>query len=362
MFTREQELQSYIQRLEILHELAVIGTQAQCVKELLQRATQILNDKVYTDSFVIGLVDEDSRLVRFFTPNQPNLKYPYPTAIPLGKGIIGEVLNTRKPLRIIDIEQAPRYIGDNPNIRSELCIPLVTQNCAIGVINAESIQIDGFSECDEKFLATIARQLVAEIEREQLFFHLQQSNSELNQAYDTTLLGWVKVLEIRDNKTKEHSKRVAKLAVKIARATGIAEEEIIHIYRGAILHDIGKMGIPDGILHKKGNLTNEEWNIMRTHPIIARDLLENIPFLQPALDIPYLHHEKWDGTGYPLGLKGKQIPLAARIFAVVDVWDSLLSDRPYRCRWSEDMAREYIIERSGKHFDPEVVEIFIQIE
>jgi len=185
---------------------------------------------------------------------------------------------------------------------------------------------------------------------------------ELAVAYDTTIEGWARALELRDQEAEGHSQRVTELALRLARAMGISEEYLVLFRRGALLHDIGKMGIPDVILLKPDALTEEEWTIMRKHPIYAYDMLSPIAYLRPALDIPYCHHEKWDGTGYPRGLKGDQIPLAARIFAVVDVWDALRSDRPYRAAWPEEEVWEYIREQSGKHFDPQVVEAFLKIE
>ncbi|MDD3699878.1 MAG: HD-GYP domain-containing protein, partial [Atribacterota bacterium] len=178
-------------------------------------------------------------------------------------------------------------------------------------------------------------------------------------AYDTTIEGWAQALELRDRETEGHTRRVADLTVKLAQALGVKSEDLIHIRRGALLHDIGKMGIPDRILLKPGPLTPEEWEIMKKHPVYAWELLSPIKYLRPALDIPYYHHERWDGTGYPRGLKGEEIPLSARIFAVVDVWDALTSDRPYRPAWSQEKALQYIKEQSGHHFDPRVVEKFL---
>jgi len=162
-----------------------------------------------------------------------------------------------------------------------------------------------------------------------------------------------------DKETEGHTQRVEKITLRIAKSMGIKNEELVQIRRGALLHDIGKMGIPDHILLKPGPLSDEEWVIMRKHPVYAYELLSPIAFLKPALDIPYCHHEKWDGSGYPRGLKGEQIPLAARIFAIVDVWDALRSDRPYRAAWPEMKTMEYIREQAGTHFDPAIVELFL---
>jgi HD-GYP domain-containing protein (c-di-GMP phosphodiesterase class II) len=168
-------------------------------------------------------------------------------------------------------------------------------------------------------------------------------------------------LDLRDRETEGHSRRVTELTVKLAKTLGMSDDEIIHIRRGALLHDMGKIGVPDSILHKPAKLTDEEWAIMRRHPQLAYDMLFIIEYLRPALEIPLNHHEKWDGTGYPRGLKGEEIPIVARLFAVVDVWDALTSDRPYRPAWSQDEALAYIREQSGKHFDPQVVDLFFKV-
>jgi putative nucleotidyltransferase with HDIG domain len=180
-------------------------------------------------------------------------------------------------------------------------------------------------------------------------------------AYDSTLEGWARTLELRDNETEGHSRRVSDLTLKLARMVGVTDEELVHIRRGTLLHDIGKMGIPDEILHKPGPLTPEEWMIMKQHPIFAYQLLKPITYLEKAIEIPYCHHERWDGSGYPRGLQGEQIPLAARIFMVVDVYDALRSDRPYRTAWSEEETRNYIKQNAGTLFDPRIVEQFLKL-
>lgn len=188
---------------------------------------------------------------------------------------------------------------------------------------------------------------------------LLHANQELTRAYDTTIEGWARALDMRDKETEGHSRRVTEVAVRLARCLDMCPHEQIHLRRGALLHDIGKMGIPDHILHKPGPLDEAEWEIMRRHPAYARDMLMPIDFLRPALDVPYCHHEKWDGTGYPRGLKGEEIPLAARIFSIVDVWDALCSNRPYRPAWTEEQVNQYIAEQAGYAFDPLVVRMFL---
>lgn len=190
---------------------------------------------------------------------------------------------------------------------------------------------------------------------------LQEAHEQLLAAYEATIASLSHAMDLRDHETEGHSQRVAELTVKLAQALGMSEGQIVHLRRGALLHDLGKIGIPDSILHKPGRLTEEEWIIMRRHPQFAHDILSPIEYLHPALEIPYSHHEKWDGTGYPHGLKGEQIPLAARLFAVIDVWDALTSDRSYRPAWSSEAAQNYIHEQAGQHFDPQVVDLFFKI-
>ena len=190
---------------------------------------------------------------------------------------------------------------------------------------------------------------------------LNRSQQDLLKAYDSTLEGWAKALELRDRETVGHSERVTSLTVQLAEAMDIRGEALVHIRRGALLHDIGKMGIPDAILHKSGGLDEQELEIIRKHPVYAYNMLRGIGYLQPALEIPLCHHEKWDGTGYPRGLQGKAIPIEARIFAVVDVWDALVSDRPYRQALPREEVITYLKEQSGRHFDPHVVQVFLEM-
>lgn len=194
-----------------------------------------------------------------------------------------------------------------------------------------------------------------------LIADLKLLNQKVITAYDSTIEGWAYALEMKEEETKEHSVRVTDLTLSIAKKLNIEEDNLVHIKRGAILHDIGKMAIPDSILLKPGKFNENEWVIMKKHPEYAFEMLSNIEYLEPALDIPYCHHEKWDGTGYPRRLKGKEIPLAARVFAVVDVFDALTSERPYKKAWDKEKALNHIYENSGSHFDPMVVEAFKEV-
>lgn len=188
--------------------------------------------------------------------------------------------------------------------------------------------------------------------------NIEQAHQQLLSAYDATIEGWSHAMDLRDRETEGHTLRVTNSAMGLAKLAGITDDELVHVRRGALLHDIGKLGIPDSILFKPDKLTSEEWDIMRKHPQYAYDMIVPIEYLRPALDIPYCHHEKWDGSGYPRGLKGEEIPLSARVFAVIDVWDAITSDRPYRSAWDNQKASEYINEQSGRHFEPKLVELF----
>ncbi len=210
------------------------------------------------------------------------------------------------------------------------------------------------------FFETLAGQAAIAIDNSELFEGLQRSNMELALAYDATIEGWSRALDLRDKETEGHTQRVTEMTLRLAHAMGLSAAELVHVRRGALLHDMGKLGVPDYILLKPGPLTDEEWVVMRKHPVYVYDLLSPIVFLRKALDIPHYHHEKWDGTGYPRGLKGELIPLTARIFAVVDVWDALRSDRPYRPAWPEEKVRDHLREQAGRHFDPAVVEAFLK--
>ncbi len=189
---------------------------------------------------------------------------------------------------------------------------------------------------------------------------MKRSNEELREAYEATIRGLSQALEMRDRETEGHSQRVCDLAVRLARKAGVDEDQIEFVRIGALLHDIGKVGVPDGILHKEGPLNEEEWVTMRKHPDNARRMLQTIDYLRPAMAIPQYHHERWNGSGYPYGLKAEDIPLTARVFAIVDVWDALSFDRPYRKAWAGDKVREYLLAEAGQQFDPTLVALFMQ--
>ncbi len=289
---------------------------------------------------------------------------------PVNRGSCGQVATTGQQLLITDFSPEEARHAMNPDqlpqldrlgIGSLLIVPLSTHGQIIGtfwlagIIPGKTINPDDFP-----FVQELANRVAISVDNANLYTDLQRSNLNLKVAYDTTLEGWSRALDLRDRETEGHSRRVTSLTDLLARQAGMTETEVLQAHRGALLHDIGKMGVPDAILHKSGTLTEEEWRIMRRHPGHALDLLWPIEYLRPALDIPYCHHERWDGSGYPRGLKGEEIPVAARLFAIVDNWDALRSDRPYRQKWGEEQILEYLRAKSGILFDPQAVELFIR--
>ena len=279
---------------------------------------------------------------------------------PLGEGYAGRAAQERTIVHIPDLAKEHDSFLRGILLAGEdfvgyYGVPLIAKGQVMGVL--EVFQRTRLVRDEEwlDFLKALAAQAAIAIDNVTLFDNLQRSNAELAHAYDATIEGWSRALELRDNETEGHTQRSADLTVRLARLFGLSDAELVQVRWGALLHDIGKMGIPDGILLKHDALTEAEWVVMKKHPIFAFEMLSPIRYLRSALDIPYAHHEKWDGTGYPLGLKGEQIPLAARIFAVVDVWDALRSDRHYHASWSVEKVREHLRSLAGTHFDPRVV-------
>jgi PAS domain S-box-containing protein/putative nucleotidyltransferase with HDIG domain len=280
-----------------------------------------------------------------------------------GEGYASRVALEQRVIQIPNLSQEQRFtrlsLLEGEDFVHYVGAPLVVKGKVRGVLeifHRSSLEID--QEWLD-YLEILTGQVAIAVDNATLFKDLQRSNSELMLAYEATLEGWSAALDLRDRETEGHTQRVTRMTIDLAEAMGIKAEDLVHIRRGALLHDIGKMGVPDHILLKPDKLTEEEWQHMRMHAVYAYKLLSNIGYLRGALDIPYCHHEKWNGTGYPRGLKGEEIPLAARIFAVTDVYDALTSDRPYRSGWSHEQALDYIREQSGGYFDPKVVDAFM---
>lgn len=295
--------------------------------------------------------------------------------------IVHRVADTGEVIITTNAQEDPRFENQMSvmgyRLRSILCVPLKIKNELIGVIYVDNKARAGmFGKEDLGLISAFADQAAVAIDNARLFeelvganaeletanFKLEAANLELKIAYEATLKGWVRALDMRDKETEGHTQRVTVLTERLARMLGLIGDDLLHITRGALLHDIGKMAIPDQILRKEGPLTDEERELIKLHPVYAYEMLSPIEFLRPAIEIPYCHHEKWDSSGYPRGLKGEEIPFSARIFPVIDVWDALVSDRPYRKGLPHDEVRRRILEDSGKHFDPLVVEVFLGMD
>ncbi len=325
---------------------------------------------------LIHLLKADAADILLFNQNTLNLDFAIShgfrtdslqhTHLPLGESFAGKAALERRIIYIPNIPKNMEAFSRSPRFTEEKFVtyygvPLIAKEEVKGVL--EIFHRKPFEPTAEwlEFLESFAGQASIAIDNGTLFDGLQKSNMELSLAYDTTIEGWSHALDLRDKETEGHTQRVTEMTLSLAKRLRIPEDDLVHIRRGALLHDIGKMGVPDGILLKPGSLTEEEWVVMKKHPVYAYDLLYPISYLRKSLDIPYCHHEKWDGTGYPRGLKGESIPFAARMFAVVDVWDALSSDRPYRKAWPKEKIREHIRAGSGSHFDPKVVDAFLEI-
>ncbi|MGB9899268.1 MAG: HD domain-containing phosphohydrolase [Pseudothermotoga sp.] len=366
-----EELQKRLGRIQALHQIDKAISASTDLNVVLSVLLDQVIHQLRVHAADIYLFDEHTMTFEYaagrgFRTGKPNLG-----PIKSGTGLIGQIALNKRPIKINGdfcefCEQNKRFCDRKELFSKEgfvfyAGVPLIAKGHLLGVLevfNRSVIEENG--EWSE-FLQVIAQQTAIAIDSAKLFEDLQKRNVDLMNAYDATIEGWAYALDLRDKETEGHSERVTELTLKIAKKMGISKEELVHIKRGALLHDIGKMGIPDQILLKPGKLTEQEWEIMKKHPVYAYQMLSRIEYLRPALDIPYCHHEKWDGSGYPRGLKGQEIPLSARIFAVADVYDALTSDRPYRKAWSKDEAVRYIKDQSGKHFDPKVVEVFLKI-
>jgi PAS domain S-box-containing protein/putative nucleotidyltransferase with HDIG domain len=314
------------------------------------------------DAACILLLDPHTHMLEYAAGNGFRTREIKSTRLRLGEGLPGMAAIERRVLHVPNLLQIDDLVRKHlldEGFVSYQAAPLIAKGQLQGVLETFNRRPMAGGEEQTGFLETLATQAAIAIDNSQLFSDLQRSNFELEIAYDATIEGWSRALELRDEETEGHTLRVTDMTVRLAQEIGVMGAELIHIRRGALLHDIGKMGIPDRILLKPGRLVGEEWEIMKRHTVYAFEMLRPIEFLRPAIDIPYCHHERWDGTGYPRQLKAEQIPLSARLFAVADVWDALTSDRPYRKAWPEEKALDYILTNRGLHFDPQVVELFL---
>jgi PAS domain S-box-containing protein len=361
-----EETVKHLDRLAALRSIDIAISSSFDLRMVLSVVLDNVIKELNADAASVLLLRPDSLMLEFAAGKGFWTRSIESSLLPATEGLLGRSVIDRNITYIDDLRttrQAIRrpFLLTDEKFVSYYGVPLIAKGTVKGVLeifhraplahDAEWLQ----------FLESLASQTAIAIDSSVTFQDLQRSNMELALAYDATIEGWSHALDLRDRETEGHTLRVTGMALRLARAMGLGDEALLQLRRGGLLHDIGKMGVPDSILLKPGRLTDEEWVIMRKHPVFAYDMLSPIAYLRPALDVPYCHHERWDGNGYPRGLRGEQIPLTARIFAVVDVWDALSSDRPYRPAWKSEDVLKYIRDEAGKQFDPAVVEVFLNL-
>ncbi len=362
--TLYEQAERQLRRLIALHQIDLTITASLDLNQTLNVLLHTIVAQLGVDAADILLLAPHTQMLEYASGVGFRTRSPEHFRVRLGEGQAGLAALQRKVVSLPDLSEARQTFSRSALLNEEKFVshyiaPLITKGQIKGVLEIFTRKRLDLEQEWLGFFEMLSTQAAIAIDNAALFDNLQRSHTELSMAYDATIEGWSRALDLRDKETEGHTRRVANMSGQLAEMFGMSDMEKMNLRRGALLHDIGKMGIPDSILLKPGSLTDAEWEIMRRHPVYAYEMLAPINYLGPALDIPRYHHERWDGRGYPHGLAKEQIPLPARIFAVVDVWDALTSDRPYRKRWSTAEALNYICEQSGKHFDPRVVESFL---
>jgi HD-GYP domain-containing protein (c-di-GMP phosphodiesterase class II) len=362
----EERIKSQMDQLAAMRAIDLSITSGADLKQTLSMILDYVRKHLNVDAASVLLLNPQTQLLDFAAGvgfRTTALQY---THLKVGEGLAGQAAKERRIFHVSDLRKhktdllrSPIFSGEN--FVEYYSIPLIVREQMLGVLEIFHRSALSADQDWTDFLNTFAGQASIAIDSAVMFKDLQRSNIELMLAYDKTIDGWSRALDLRDKETEDHTRRVTDLTLRLAQCMGFPDSDIIHIRRGSTLHDIGKVAIPDNILFKPAPLTREEWIIMRRHPLIAAEMLKPISYLAPALPIPRFHHEKWDGTGYPDGLAGEAIPLEARLFAFADVYDALTADRPYRPAWSQTDALEYIAKNSGLHFDPKITPVFIRM-
>ena len=357
------------QRLEhvsVLHQIDLVITSSVDLRNTMDFVLEKLQAQLKVDAACVLLLDPASSTLRFFKGTGFRSQQLSGLSLQLGENHAGRAALERQSIFIPDLRESPAGFAHPETLADEdflayACMPLIAKGEVKGVLEIFNRAVLSWDQEWMEFFNVLAGQAAIAIDNSMLFDDLERSHMELSLAYDATIEGWSHALDLRDRETEGHTQRVTDLSVRLARKLGLSEAEIVQLRRGGLLHDIGKMGVPDTILNKPGPLTEAELQIMRKHPQYAYEMLIPISYLRSALNIPFAHHERWDGSGYPRGLAGTDIPLTARIFAVSDVFDALTSDRPYRKAWSQEKTLDYLRLQAGRHFDPQIVQVFLSI-
>jgi PAS domain S-box-containing protein len=355
-----------VAELLVLHNIDQAITTSKDPIDIYQKILEQILAQAYVDATDILIYNPQNQMLEYIVGRGFLTPLVKSTRLRFGEGLAGKAALEKHPVQIPNpSDEIPGFfyssIWEKEGFTGYLGLPLILQQEVKGVLEIFSRQNIPAEPDWLEFMGSVAQQVAIALDNSQLLQNLVKSNKELVEAYDATITGWSKAMDLRDKETEGHTERVTEFTLRIAKALGLPEEKLVHVRRGALLHDIGKLGVPDHILNKPGPLTEDEWVIMKKHPVFAYEMLNAIDYLRPALEIPYCHHENWDGSGYPRGLKGQKIPLEARIFALVDVYDALSSDRPYRAAWTREKTMEYIQEQSGKQFDPDIAEAFLRL-
>jgi putative nucleotidyltransferase with HDIG domain len=360
------KMERQVQQLSILRSIDLAIASGLDLNLLLSMLLDRVIALMHVDAATVLLLNPKTNLLEFSAGKGFHSNILQYTRLKLGEGGAGRVALEREMLHIPDLrkdrmefDRSPLFVQEN--FVTYWGVPLMAKGRVLGVLEMFHRAPLKPDKDLQNFLVMVAGQAAIAIDSAMMFSELQRSNVELSLAYDATIEGLSRALDLRDKETKEHTFRVTDITVKLATRLGVKQSDLIHVRRGAILHDIGKVAIPDQILFKPGPLGEEEWQIMRRHPNIAVELLSPVSYLEPALEIPHWHHEKWDGSGYPDGLRQEDIPFAARLFALADVYDALISKRPYRSAWSKWDAVQYIENQAGSHFDPRIVPEFLDL-
>jgi HD-GYP domain-containing protein (c-di-GMP phosphodiesterase class II) len=360
------KMERQVQQLSILRSIDLAIASGLDLNLLLSMLLDRVMALMHVDGATVLLLNAKTNLLEFAAGKGFHSNILQYTRLKLGEGCAGRVALEREMIHIPDLTKDKMEFGRSPlfaqeNFVAYWGVPLMAKGRVLGVLEMFHRSAHKPDKDLQNFLVMVAGQAAIAIDSSMMFSELQRSNVELSLAYDATIEGLSRALDLRDKETKEHTFRVTDITVKLATRLGIKQSELIHLRRGAILHDIGKVAIPDQILFKPGPLAQDEWEIMRRHPDIAVELLSPVSYLEPAFEIPHWHHEKWDGSGYPDRLRQEEIPFAARLFAVADVYDALTSNRPYRSAWSKWDAIDYIGDQAGTHFDPRIVPEFLDL-
>ncbi|MGB8981849.1 MAG: HD domain-containing phosphohydrolase [Anaerolineales bacterium] len=362
----EMRMKQQVQQLAILRSIDLAIASGLDLNLLLSMLLDRLIPLMRVDAAAILLLNPKTNLLEYAADKGFRSNLLKSMRLKFGEGHSGQVALERTMMNVpdlrtdrMDFEQSPLFLKEG--FVAYWGVPLIAKGRVLGVLellHRSHLKPDADLR---NFLAMVAGQAAIAIDSARMFGELQRSNVELSLAYDATIEGLARALDLRDKETKEHTFRVTAITVNLAVRLGVEPAELVHIRRGAILHDIGKVAIPDQILFKPGPLVRDEWEIMRRHPAIAVDLLSSVSYLEPAIEIPHWHHERWDGTGYPDGLRQEEIPFSARLFALADVYDALISNRPYRSAWPKQRALDYIESQAGTHFDPKIVPQFLDL-